>query len=271
MYASLTTFWGDLFFFRSTMPTFMWHSANPWARCSSPWNKSSLSSKVSTSKSKLKIFPKTWFPSCIYKSIIIFLINSVSKSFGVTFESLFTSHNQCDCLFCCPILGLFERARMVLVITPGKQVSQAKRGVWAPYSSCINDQVLSSPPLRYLSPPCSLFHFNYVSSTNSSDPTGIPTFKPPPHSCRALLPLWPSQSTAMTSRKSYNGAIVYVVEFRLLEPAFRYDRDFAPLCFPALYSTTPPVPQCALRFPAPPRPCSALLRQFPLLPYLCQT
>lgn len=52
--------------------------------------------------------------------------------------------------------------------------------------------------------------------------------------------------------------IVYMVEFRLLELAFHYDHDFAPLCFPTLCSTTPPVPQSALRYPVPPTPCPLL-------------
>lgn len=43
--------------------------------------------------------------------------------------------------------------------------------------------------------------------------------------------------------------IVYMVEFRLLELAFHYDQDFAPLCFLALCSTAALVCQYALRFP----------------------
>lgn len=43
--------------------------------------------------------------------------------------------------------------------------------------------------------------------------------------------------------------IVYMVEFKLLELAFHYDQDFAPLCFLALGSTTALVHQYALRFP----------------------
>lgn len=59
--------------------------------------------------------------------------------------------------------------------------------------------------------------------------------------------------------------IVYLAEFRLFELAFFNVLDFAPLCF-MLHPSGPSV--CTY---ISCQPSFALLQQFPLLPYLCQT
>lgn len=68
------------------------------------------------------------------------------------------------------------------------------------------------------------------------------------HYCRSDLPKAQLQRCLDLENLQWF-TIVYRVEFRLLELAFHYDQDFAPLCFLALGSTTALVHQYALRFP----------------------
>lgn len=74
---------------RSMMPSFMWYSANPWARCLSPLNKSSPQESTQHVQIQTHHLSKKPHFLPVLLSVTTFLINLHSKSLRVAFDSVF--------------------------------------------------------------------------------------------------------------------------------------------------------------------------------------
>lgn len=139
------------------------------------------SSKLSMSKPKLIISPKTWFLTCVANSVITFPITSGSKSFSHLWIFFLTPHNKCDHLFCCSNLDLWVWKETVSNYT-------RKTGVPGKPGHMVDLFIIHWWPGSVISTS------NDVSSANASDLTSFPTFKLHPtsflvmHCCHGDLP-----------------------------------------------------------------------------------